>query len=70
LLPQGARGRCASLTLRESRPQSFDHDEALTAGRDLQSSLWDTLSARPASERTPPLYYAVAWGWSRLSSGA
>jgi len=45
--------------------QSFDHDEAVTAGRVLQSSLWDTLSVLPASERTPPLYYTLAWAWSR-----
>src|SRR3954451_13871174 len=46
--------------------QSFDHDEAVTAGRVLHPSLWHTLSVLPASERTPPLYYVLAWGWSRM----
>jgi hypothetical protein len=46
--------------------QSFDHDEAVTAGRVLHPSLWHTLSVLPGSERTPPLYYALGWGWSRL----
>ena len=45
--------------------QSFDHDEAVTAGRVLHPSLWRTLAVLPGSERTPPLYYALAWGWSR-----
>ena len=45
--------------------QSFDHDEAVTAGRVLHASLWQTLSVLPQSERTPPLYYVLAWAWSR-----
>jgi len=46
--------------------QSYDHDEAVTAGRVLRPALTDTLSTLPESERTPPLYYSLAWAWSRL----
>ena len=46
--------------------QSYRYDEAVTAIRVLHSSLFDTLSAVPNSESSPPLYYAVAWLWSRL----
>lgn len=33
--------------------------------RVLHPSLFDTLSAVPRSESTPPLYYLLAWLWSR-----
>jgi mannosyltransferase len=46
--------------------QSFGHDEAVTAGRIIQPSLFDTLSIIPDSESTPPLYYLLAWGWSKV----
>jgi mannosyltransferase len=46
--------------------QSFEHDEAVTAGRVLQASLWDTVSVLPESERTPPLYYVLGWAWSQV----
>ncbi len=45
--------------------QSYRYDEAVTVGRVLHPSLFDTLSAVPHSESTPPLYYLVAWLWSR-----
>jgi mannosyltransferase len=48
--------------------QSFSHDEAVTAGRVLRPSLARTLSAVAKSESTPPLYYALAWAWTRLFS--
>jgi hypothetical protein len=35
-------------------------------GRVLHPSLFDTLAAVPRSESTPPLYYALAWLWSRV----
>jgi len=44
--------------------QSYRHDEAVTAGRVLHASLFDTLSTIPRSESTPPLYYLLAWLWS------
>src|SRR4051812_48655952 len=46
--------------------QSYRHDEAVTAGRVLHAGFWDTMSTVPRSESTPPLYYALAWLWSRL----
>jgi mannosyltransferase len=45
--------------------QSYDHDEAVTAARVLHPSLFDTLSVVAHGERSPPLYYVLAWGWSR-----
>jgi mannosyltransferase len=46
--------------------QSFDHDEAVMAVRVLHPSIFDTLSEVADSERSPPLYYILAWGWSRI----
>ena len=46
--------------------QSFHHDEAVTAGRVILPDLGDTLSVVGSSERSPPLYYVVAWGWAKL----
>ncbi len=34
--------------------------------RILHPSLFTTLSTVPHSESTPPLYYLLAWGWSRI----
>jgi 4-amino-4-deoxy-L-arabinose transferase-like glycosyltransferase len=57
----GAILRFATLDL-----QSYRYDEAVTVGRILHPSLFKTLAAVPRSESTPPLYYALAWFWSRL----
>jgi 4-amino-4-deoxy-L-arabinose transferase-like glycosyltransferase len=46
--------------------QSYDHDEAVTAARVLHPSLFDTLSVVAHGERSPPLYYVLGWGWSRV----
>jgi mannosyltransferase len=46
--------------------QSFDHDEAVTAARVIHPGIFDTLSAVAHGERSPPLYYVLAWGWSKL----
>jgi hypothetical protein len=56
----GALLRFATLDL-----QSYRYDEAVTVGRVLHPSLFSTLAAVPHSESTPPLYYLVAWIWSR-----
>lgn len=45
--------------------QSFDRDEAITVVRILQPDLVETLRIVP-SETSPPLYYVLAWGWSRV----
>ena len=56
----GAGLRFATLDL-----QSYRYDEAVTVVRVLHPSFFDTLSAVPHSESTPPLYYMLAWLWSR-----
>jgi mannosyltransferase len=60
LVAVGAALRFATLDL-----QSYRFDEAVTVIRVLHPSLFGTLSAVPRSESTPPLYYLVAWLWSR-----
>ncbi|HXR28206.1 MAG TPA: glycosyltransferase family 39 protein [Solirubrobacteraceae bacterium] len=46
--------------------QSLWYDEAVTAVRVLHPSLRSTLSAVVHVENTPPLYYVLAWGWTRV----
>jgi len=46
--------------------QSYHHDEAVTAARVLLPNLGDTLDVVVSSERSPPLYYLVAWAWAKL----
>ncbi|MEK6271730.1 MAG: glycosyltransferase family 39 protein [Actinomycetota bacterium] len=46
--------------------QSFDHDEAVTAVRVLQPDFGDMLSVVGRLERSPPLYYILAWLWSKV----
>jgi mannosyltransferase len=45
--------------------QSYRHDEAVTAGRVLVSSLPEAMHRVWSGESTPPLYYLLAWLWSR-----
>jgi uncharacterized membrane protein len=46
--------------------QSLWFDEAFTPTHVLHRSLSATLSAVSHTESTPPLYYVLAWGWSRV----
>jgi mannosyltransferase len=46
--------------------QSYDHDEAVTAWRVLRGGLGGTLHAVATSERSPPLYYLLAWVWAQI----
>src|SRR6266571_2240372 len=46
--------------------QSYWHDEAVTAARILRPGLGAVLHAVARSESTPPLYYVLAWIWSKL----
>jgi mannosyltransferase len=46
--------------------QSYHHDEVITAGRVLPGSFIHMLREVRASESNPPLYYVLAWGWSKL----
>jgi 4-amino-4-deoxy-L-arabinose transferase-like glycosyltransferase len=50
--------------------QSYWGDEGVTVSL-VRSSFGDMLDVIPKSESTPPLYYVLAWGWTRLvgSSG-
>ena len=57
----GAALRFSTLDL-----QSFWHDEAVTVGRVLDPNLFTTLGHVPSSEATPPLYYVLAWAWTKL----
>ncbi len=56
----GAALRFATLDL-----QSYRYDEAVTVGRVLHANFFDTFAAVPHSESTPPLYYLIAWAWSK-----
>jgi uncharacterized membrane protein len=46
--------------------QSYRYDEAVTVGRVLHANFFATFAAVPRSESTPPLYYLLAWAWSKL----
>jgi len=57
----GAALRFATLGL-----QSYHHDEAWTADIVLHPGLFTTIDKVGATESTPPLYYLLAWGWSKF----
>jgi hypothetical protein len=61
LVGLGAAVRFGTLGL-----QSFDGGETVTAYRVLHPSFFATMSEVARTERSPPLYYALAWVWSRL----
>ncbi len=46
--------------------QSLWKDEAVTVVRILHPSLPQTIATIPHSEATPPLYYILAWAWTRV----
>jgi mannosyltransferase len=46
--------------------QSFDSGETVTAARIIHPSYAATFHAYSTIERSGPLYYTLAWGWSRL----
>ena len=46
--------------------QSFDHDEAVTAWHVLHGDLGSTLHVVVSTERSPPLYYLLAWVWVQM----
>ena len=46
--------------------QSFWYDEAFTPVHVLSAGLFTTLHHVVQTENTPPLWYIVAWAWSRL----
>jgi mannosyltransferase len=60
LIAIGAAMRFASLG-----EQSFHHDEVITVARILPGSFTDMLRAVRDYESNPPLYYILAWGWTK-----
>ncbi len=56
----GIVARFASLGL-----QSYHHDEVITAARVIPGSFTDMLHSVKGSESNPPLYYVLAWAWSK-----
>jgi mannosyltransferase len=56
----GVAVRFASLGL-----QSYHHDEVITAMRVIPGSFGEMLHQVRASESNPPLYYVLAWGWTK-----
>jgi len=46
--------------------QSLDHDETVTAARVLHPSFLASMQVVVNGERSPPLYYALIWVWSRV----
>src|SRR3954452_11132033 len=62
----GITAAAAGLRFSTLGVQSFWHDEAVTVGRVLHPGLGATLKEIPSSEATPPLYYVLAWLWSKL----
>ncbi len=51
---------------RRSDLQSFWYDEAFTPVHVLHAGLGATLRAVSHTENTPPLWYVLMWGWSRV----
>jgi len=45
--------------------QSFDYDESFTEAI-VGGSIGHALHQIPVTESTPPLYYVLAWGWTRV----
>src|SRR3954447_17819311 len=62
----GITAGAAALRFSTLGVQSFWHDEAVTAGRVLHPGLGATLREIPSSEAAPPLYYVLAWLWTKL----
>ncbi|MFI4990731.1 MAG: glycosyltransferase family 39 protein [Solirubrobacterales bacterium] len=54
----------AGLRFSTLRLQSFDIDESVTVAL-LHQGLHATLTTLPTTEKSPPLYYVLAWLWSR-----
>lgn len=56
----------AALRLGTLDLQSFWYDEAFTPVHVLHPSLGATLASVAHRENTPPLWYVLIWGWSRI----
>ncbi len=62
----GILGAAAVIRFATLGHQSYDHDEAVTAWRVLRGGLGTMLHVVATSERSPPLYYLLAWPWSKV----
>jgi mannosyltransferase len=63
--PSGLALLAAVVRIPTLAQQSFWLDEAYTE-RLVRMSFWGMLHAIPGSESTPPLYYMLAWLWTRV----
>ena len=61
----GIIGAAAAIRFATLGHQSYDHDEAVTAWRVLRGGFGSTLDVVATGERSPPLYYLLAWPWSK-----
>jgi mannosyltransferase len=61
----GLTGLAAALRFSTLHVQSYELDEAVTVGL-LRHDLWGMVGQIPDSESTPPLYYLLAWPWSKV----
>jgi 4-amino-4-deoxy-L-arabinose transferase-like glycosyltransferase len=59
-------GLAAALRFSTLDLQSYWSDEAVTVACFLEPGLGDALAELSGSERTPPLYYLLAWSWSQV----
>jgi mannosyltransferase len=65
LLVAGVVALGAALRFSELDARGFWRDEAVTVEL-VRRGFGSMLSAIPHSEGTPPLYYILAWGWTRI----
>jgi mannosyltransferase len=63
----GLTGLAAVLRFSTLGAQSFHHDEIVTAGRVVRASLWHLFDRVVVGESVPPLYYLLAWPWSKIA---
>jgi len=61
----GLIGAAAILRFASLGVQSYHHDEVITAMRVLPGSLAHLFHEVRVSESNPPLYYLLAWGWTK-----
>src|SRR6202000_2250041 len=62
----GLTALAAALRFATLGGQSYHHDEVVTASRILRAGFGHAMHQVWAGESTPPVYYALAWVWTRL----
>ena len=63
----GLTALAAALRFATLGMQAYHHDEIVTASRILRGGFGHAMDAVGFSESAPPLYYALAWGWTQLT---